>query len=289
MPRATAALLIASVSWAVACGRVSNGLTESAKGDEAPRSIGSAAGALECASQALGKPNALSQVSTVSVRLESRPGPEIRGGVPSTAEITVGLPARFKRVLRSERPMGRPPAIRVDGLSDRLSFGGYTDTNGDMVPTNAPAESQKGTQHDFARYALAWLLRSTGSVPLRFSHGGYETFKEERQVVVHASGSDGFEATLYIREADCVPSALAFQRPATMGDSLRDQAAGRTPTSKMRTEFLYMTRHEPFKAILFPTELRREVDGLVVAAMKVTDVQIDPILPPDFFSFASGN
>jgi hypothetical protein len=158
--------------------------------------------------------------------------------------------------------------------------------DGEMVSTKGSAASMIGVQHEFARYALAWLLRSTASVPLNFSYGGSEALLNAQHAVVQALGPDGFEARLYVREMDCLPSALAFRRPASMGDTLRDQAAGRTSTSSVRPEFLYLASYQRVESILFPREMRREVDGLVIAEQKVTDVRMNETLPSDFFSIA---
>jgi hypothetical protein len=283
MLHATAAAVVIGIAALAACHRASSTESE-APAQDAVRKIDTADKALDCAARALGDSGTLRQVSTLSVAIESRPGPQITGGVPSTGQITIALPRQFKRVLRSERPMGRAPAIRIDGFSDDLQFQGYTTPDGDLVSMTGSRESLQRTQHDAARFALAWLLRSTGSVPLDFSHRGYEVVAGTRHAVVRAAGSDGFDATLYFRETDCVLAALSFRRPTGPGDSLRDRAVGRTSTSNIRTEFLYLSGHQRFASILFPTAMRREVDDVVTALVTVTDITVNPARPASSFS-----
>ena len=230
-----------------------SGLPGAAVGSEVRPQRGGArlatvADVLACARSALGGSTALSRVSALSVAMSAHATAAAHGALPETDDVVLAMPDRFKRVAHSATPAsaGGLTHVSIFGFSaDKPVFGSGT---GDIVARrNADDESVTFAHQEFARYAFAWLLRSTPVVPLTFSYGGVN--KNGRAVVI-AAGKEGFNATLSIDERTCLPVVLSFDRKVNQGDLFREQLAARagqadSPTSggssDVRTETLSLS------------------------------------------------
>lgn len=228
--------------------------------------------ALACAREALGGTRALSAVSSLVVTWETTPDPANKRGLPSTTEITLGFPDKFKTTSRTLLPNGKD-LVSVQGFSgDRqLSKRVYDQT---LVVDEPDEASLLRNQHGFARWALMLLLRETAPRPLTWSQ---DLTSADQHFSVAASGPDGFIIALLLDKATCQPVAAVWDRAPNFGDGM----SGRTSASGRYVERRDLLEYQTFDGIRLPTRIRTATDGIPRSELKLTSARVNPSLPDD--------
>jgi hypothetical protein len=236
----------------------------------AQRQIETVSGALACARAALGGSQALSAVSSLAVTFEITPDPANKTGRPSTHELTLGLPDKFKTTDRLQLP-NRNDFVLMRGFSgDRQLVGGDNQTR--IQEPNE--ESFRVLRSDFARWALMLLLRETPVRPLTWSR---DLTSDDAHFRIAATGPDGFNMALLLDKATCQPVAAMWDRAPNFDDAM----SGRTPTNGRHVERYDLLEYRTFDGIRLPTRIRTATDGMPRAEWKVTSAQVNPPLPDD--------
>lgn len=236
------------------------------------RQIETVSAALACARAALGGSKALSAVSSLTVALEVTPDPANKRGRPSTTEITLGLPDKFKATDRMRLP-NRNDLVLVRGFSGDRQLVEPSDEN--LKRMDEPGEdSLRLTRGEFAHWALMLLLRETRPTPLTWSR---KLTSDAAHFRIAATGPNGFNMALLLDKATCQPVAVTYERTPSFGDAM----SGRTPTNGRQVERRDLLDYRTFDGIRLPTRIRTATDGMPRAELKVTSVQVNSPLPED--------
>jgi hypothetical protein len=244
---------------------------------------------LRCAHDALGGHATVTAVNALRWTSETRPAPGVSGPVPSRFETAFVLPNRYRRW---NQPLsGGLPAsiIGMDGATILSGLVGWSAPDDDAARTLGTA------RHTFARDVLAWLVRPLPAADVTLSFAGLRRDDGDERLVIRAAGEGGFDATLLLDSRSCEPVALLYERPANMADVMRERrrvgAASGGPaelaasaSGQTRLERVDLEDYRSFGGIRFPTMLRRSTGGQPDVEERVTDVQVNPELPGDYFT-----
>ncbi len=265
--------------------------TEQAR--EAGQTLTTLPAVLRCAHDALGGHAYVDAVKALRWISETRPAPGVSGPVPSRTDTGFVFPSRYRRLDQPLGDGGLPAGIvGVDGATVLSGLVGWAAPDGDSVGAITTA------RHAFARDVLAWLVSPLPAAGVTLSFQGLQTDEDVPRLVLRATGADGFDATLLLDSSTCQPVGLVYERPANIGDVMRERRragqAGGGPASlstpaagETRLERIDFAGYRSFEGIRFPTMLRRSIDGHPYIEERVTDVQVNPALPGDYFAPAN--
>jgi hypothetical protein len=115
-------------------------------------------------------------------------------------------------------------------------------------------------------------------VPVNLSYAGSEP-ASPGQVLIAATGTEGFDARLSIDERTCLPTSLTFSRPPNLADETRSKDE---PLPAMMVEGVELSDYQPAGHIQFPRTMTLRLNGRATGVWRVTGVTINQVLE-DFF------
>ena len=221
---------------------------------------------LNCARAALGGAAALDRVSSMLVSVEMR-----------SADLSTATGTRKLAIEWPDRFLDRRKELSLPEMASGVA--GSSVISAAMVNGKWEVHSRTGTalsnaHQRFARFALAWLLRTSALVPLTLSYVGREPALAGH-VMISAIGPDGFDARLSVDERTCQPSSLTFSRPPNLADEIRSKGE---PLPATITEGFELADYRPAGPIVFPMTMTPLLNGRATGVWRVTDVAINPVL-----------
>ncbi len=236
----------------------------------AQRQLDSASDALSCARAALASDERLGSIASMTVTFEITPDPSNNKGRPSTTELTLGFPDRFKAIDRILLPDHRE-LIQTEGFAGARQFV----SGGNQAQVQDPNDdSFRVLRSSFARWALVLLMRETSVKPLTWSRD--LTF-EDKEVRISATGADDFNMTLLLDKSTCRPLAAMWTRASNLGDAL----ASRAGTNGRHVERWDLLDYTVFDGIRLPMRIRATTDGMPRSERTIISARVNVPLPPE--------
>lgn len=195
-----------------------------------------AANTLECVRRALGSSVALNSVKSLRLISELRPSGDgtAPAPLPGKVELAFALPDRYKRTTVSQLK-------DEEGVRELVNVVGFSGSNllsgaGTKIPTRISGDQSRPLQvarNEFSRLLFMLLVRDapgaeTTSTVERAAQGA------SAQLAIHVTSPRTSASTLFVDAQTCQPSAMTYERPATMADIRREEAAGSASSSMSR-------------------------------------------------------
>jgi hypothetical protein len=227
-------------------------------------------------------------VTSLLVSATRQPAAGAAGQLPSTERIAIALPDRYTDEIRSELPGGFGAITNISGLMGKEGLE-RSSVRGNRIIHDGTSEAREHGEEQFARALMLWLLRDSPAVPVTWSAGTPGKNVPSNRLAVQARGRAGFNATLWLDAETCHPIAVSYERPANLGDMRAEQASGVTALGDTRLVRLDMGEYRSFGGVQFPTVIRMSVSGRAEAEQRVTDIEVNPVLPGDYFTKPIGD
>jgi hypothetical protein len=255
--------------------------------------------AVACVQNALGGTRAIAEVKSLRMTMTTQPPPGSHGGVHGQHEIALAFPDRYKDVETSYfvAPDGSryPLPTTTWGVDGAQSL-----SRVDGRPSPATAGERLVAQADFARRALAMLVRVPATSGARLSRGQATASNDGTAAfAIQMNGRDDLNGTLEIDAATCQPRTLQWTRKATIGDAMREArsrpgpkppaaqvmaAAAAAPPTGTRTVRVTLSDYRSFDGIRFPTTWQQSIEGAPVDEQHVTSIEVNPTFGAETFA-----
>jgi hypothetical protein len=249
--------------------------------------------ALACAHDAIG--SQAGAVTSLRIVSEAHAVPGVTGPQPADRDTAIVFPDRFKTTMVSTSPSGALLPVSILGFSGTALL---SSMGGRVVPGD-PAVPLLTAQQEFARYLLMFLVRVSPAIGTTFSAPALRRDGANERLALDAAGPGAFKATMLLDAGTCRATALVYERPTSIADRLRtappDSSSGSMSVGmvaksirpgSMTAVRIDLGDYRPFGGLTFPTVLKTSFDGKAYTEERVTDVQVNPALPRNYFAAA---
>jgi hypothetical protein len=162
----------------------------------------------------------------------------------------------------------------------------------------AREQALRGTKADFARLAIALLLRSTDAAPVEFSYAGRAESPDGSADVLDAKGPGSFAARLFLDATTHRPLMLTYRgvaprivmrteqrgHDAPPTPNADEPAAGAPPAPEVVDIAMYLDDYKQVDGIWLPHHISRSIAGKPSEEWTFKQITVNPTFKPDTFS-----
>ena len=187
-------------------------------------------------------------------------------------EYDLLLPDKFMKH-ETMNPMPGVEATRVEAMNGEKAWMDSGSRGGGMIvirqgaaadDPQAQAQMEQAIRSEFARLLIGWLLTSSSSFPVEFTHAGTAEAEDGTADVLEVKGPDNFAAYLFLDQKTRRPLMLSYKgrAPRMMMQSAQGQPRSRDEIEKQAREMQQRAAAEPPDEIQIRFDDYREVDGI---------------------------